>query len=48
MCFYFGKNALSALAFSEVFKVIAWQQEELCIFGAWFLLGAAHFLFSEG
>lgn len=43
MCFYFGKNALSTLAFSAVFKVIAWQQEELCIFRAWFLLGAAHF-----
>ena len=39
MCFYFGKNALSTLAFSEVFKVIAWQQEELCIFRAWLLLG---------
>lgn len=47
MCFYFGKNALSTLAFSEVFKVIAWQQEELCIFRARFLLGAAHFFIGD-
>ena len=32
MCFYFGKNALSALAFLSVFQKFAWQQTELCVF----------------
>lgn len=44
MCFYFGKNALSILAFSGFVEGLCGNKRSCVFFGAWLRLGHALFI----